>query len=246
VSVQPVTLTRAAIGVAVADQPEDLAAFLKPGCAAAIWRRRPLPDFQAWIDGLSADLLPRGRAILPADAVAETAGAFCDMAGTPPGPQRNRLVEDVSALAWIFASVMQSSHVRLHMKTETDDAHRSFHIDAVAARLVCTYRGHGTQYGISADGREPRRVFIVPTGAPILLRGTLWPDSLWPDSLGPGSLGPGSLGPGSLGPGSPGPASLSSGQPPSGLLHRAPSARDPGDTRLVLTLDPVFDPEDEK
>jgi len=226
VSVQPVTLTRAAIGVAVADQPEDLAAFLKPGCAAAIWRRRPLPDFQTWIDGLSADLLPRGRAILPSDAVAETAGAFCDMAGTPPGPQRDRLVEDISALAWIFASVMQSSYVRLNITAEIDEAHRSFHIDAVTARLVCTYRGHGTQYGISTDGREPRRVFTVPTGAPILLRGTLWPEALGPESLGSNSPGP--------------------GQPPAGLLHRAPPAGDPGETRLVLILDPVFDPEDEK
>lgn len=220
-SVQPVTLTRAAIGVAVADQPEDLAAFLKPGCAAAIWRRWPLPDFQAWIDGLPADLLPRGRAILPCDAVAETVRAFCDMAGTPRGPQRDRLVDDVAALAWIFASVMQSPHVRLHLTSATSEACRSFHIDAVTARLVCTYRGTGTQYGISTDGRDPRRVFTVPTGAPVLLRGTLWPDTLWPDTRG-------------------------SGQPPAGLLHRAPPIRDPGETRLVLTLDPVFDPEDEK
>ncbi|MEM7671620.1 MAG: DUF1826 domain-containing protein, partial [Pseudomonadota bacterium] len=46
----------------------------------------------------------------------------------------------------------------------------------VTARLVCTYRGTGTQYGISPDGRDPQRVFTVPTGAPICLRGTEWPD----------------------------------------------------------------------
>ena len=32
------------------------------------------------------------------------------------------------------------------------------------------------QYGISTDGREPKRIFTVPTGAPILLRGTKWPE----------------------------------------------------------------------
>ncbi|MEL7183288.1 MAG: DUF1826 domain-containing protein, partial [Pseudomonadota bacterium] len=52
---------------------------------------------------------------------------------------------------------------------------RKFHIDALTSRLVCTYRGTGTQYGTSLDGDDPRRVFTVQTGAPILLRGTLWP-----------------------------------------------------------------------
>ncbi|MEM8851819.1 MAG: DUF1826 domain-containing protein, partial [Pseudomonadota bacterium] len=50
-----------------------------------------------------------------------------------------------------------------------------FHVDAIHARLVCTYRGPGTQYGLSTDGAPPTRVFTVPTGAPILLRGSLWP-----------------------------------------------------------------------
>lgn len=33
----------AAIGVGVADTPEGLSALHRPGCAAAIWRRQPLP-----------------------------------------------------------------------------------------------------------------------------------------------------------------------------------------------------------
>lgn len=210
-SVQRATLTKAAIGVAVADQPEDLAAFVKPGCAAAIWRRRPLPDFQSWIDGLSPDELPSCRVILRSDSVADTVRLYCDMADTPKGPHRDRLVEDMSALAWIFSTVTQSRYLRLRLNPVTTDACRNFHIDAVKARLVCTYRGPGTQYGISTDGHDPRRVFTVPTGAPILLRGTLWPD-----------------------------------RTPAGLLHRSPPIQDPGETRLVLTLDPVFDPEDEE
>lgn len=37
----------AAIGVGVADTPERLSALHRPGCAAAIWRRQPLPKFQS-------------------------------------------------------------------------------------------------------------------------------------------------------------------------------------------------------
>ena len=71
---------------------------------------------------------------------------------------------------------MECQFVRIRLDVVHDDACRKFHIDSLTARLVCTYRGPGTQYGISTDGNQPSRVFSVPTGAPFLLRGTQWPD----------------------------------------------------------------------
>ena len=200
----------AAIGVGVADMPEGLSAIYHPGCAGAIWRRQPLPDFQSWIDGIDADVLPRARVILRPEALREAASEICDASGTPAGPERDRLVEDIAALADIFGGLMRARWLRLRLDVVTTNACRKFHIDAVTARLVCTYRGTGTQYGISTDGAEPRRIFTVPTGAPILLRGTLWPE-----------------------------------RPRSGLLHRSPPIEGTGETRLVLVLDPVDDPEEE-
>ena len=47
----------------------------------------------------------------------------------------------------------------------------------MAARLICTYRGTGTQYGQSRNGDDPKRVFTVPTGSAVLLRGSLWPQN---------------------------------------------------------------------
>jgi len=166
----------AAIGVGVVDTPQGLSALHRPGCAAAIWRRQPLPGFQSWIDGLDADVLPRARVILRPDAVRNAASEVCEACGTPAGPARDRLVDDIAALADIFAGLMQARWLRLRLDVVTTNACRRFHIDAVTARLVCTYRGTGTQYGISTDGAEPRRIFTVPTGAPVLLRGTLWPE----------------------------------------------------------------------
>ncbi|WP_147114240.1 DUF1826 domain-containing protein [Tateyamaria sp. syn59] len=170
------TLVRnAAIGVAVADQPEDLKTFLQAGCAAAIWRRQPAPRLQEWIDALDAWLLPQGRITLRPDAVGAAVHALCDRAGTPACPERDQLVGDISALADMFADLLHPAYVRLRLQAVTTNACRKFHIDALTARLVCTYRGQGTQYGISTDGNDPTRVFSVATGAPILLRGTLWP-----------------------------------------------------------------------
>jgi len=166
----------AAIGVAVADAPEQLKSFLMPGCAAAIWKRQPVPDFQKWVNELDPSLLPHGRVILKPQATRAVVTELCDLAKTPLGVQRNRLIDDIAALADIFSNLMQTPYLRLRLAAVTTNACRKFHIDAITGRLVCTYRGIGTQYGISTNGKDPARVFTVPTGAPILLRGTLWPE----------------------------------------------------------------------
>lgn len=166
----------AAIGVGMADTPEGLSAIHRPGCAAAIWRRDPLPGFQSWIDALEPKWLPKARVILRPETVRDAVFQICEASGMPDGRERERLVDDTAALADIFAGLMRAPHLRLRFDVITTNACRKFHIDAITARLICTYRGTGTQYGFSTDGAEPRRVFTVPTGAPILLRGTLWPE----------------------------------------------------------------------
>ena len=79
-------LEDAAVGVGVADRPEDLDVIHKPGVAAALWRRQPLPGFQDWIDTLSPVVLPQVRVILRPEAVHTTVTEVCDAAGTPAGP----------------------------------------------------------------------------------------------------------------------------------------------------------------
>ena len=204
------TVQRASVEVGVAETPEGLSAFHHPSCAAVIWRRDPLPSFQSWIDGLEPEQLPTVRSILRAENVCQAVFQICEATGTPACTERDRLIGDTAALADIFAGLMGVPYLRLRFDVVTDNACRKFHIDAVTARLVCTYRGPGTQYGISTERADPQRVFTVPTGAPILLRGTLWP-----------------------------------ARPPSGLRHRSPPIEGTGETRLVLVLDPVADPDKE-
>ncbi len=197
-------------GVSMADTPQGLSAIKGPGCAAAIWRRALDPDLQSWIDGLEPARLPKARVILPVDEVRSTVLEICELCETPDGPDREALVDDVTALADVFARLTSARHVRLRFDVVTTNACRRFHIDAVSLRLLCTYRGTGTQYGVAADGADPERILTVPTGAPILLRGTLWPE-----------------------------------QPSASLRHRSPPIEGTGETRLVLVLDPVNEPEDD-
>ena len=80
-------------------------------------------------------------------------------------------------MAGMFAGIVDAPYLRMRMDVVTTNACRKFHVDAITARLVLTYRGTGTQYGVSQGGHDPQRVFTVPTGAPILLRGSLWPET---------------------------------------------------------------------
>lgn len=157
--------------------PEGLSVIRRADCAGAIWERQPLPRFRGWIDNLAPDQLPRGRVVLPADRVCDALVDITSACGTPKGPERDLLIDDVSALAAIFANVMRVSYLRLRLDVVRSNACRKFHIDAVTARLVCTYRGTGTQYGFADIGRDPDQIFTVPTGSPIVLRGTRWPET---------------------------------------------------------------------
>ncbi len=199
----------AATGVGVAHSPEDLHSIHRPECAAAIWWRYTSPGFQSWIDALAPDQLPRARVVLRPRDVRDVATQICESSGTPEGAERAHLISDVTALASVFAELMDARYLRMRFDVVTTNACRKFHIDRVTARLICTYRGTGTQYGISTDEAEPQIILTVPTGAPIILRGTLWPK-----------------------------------HPKSGLLHRSPPIDGTGETRLVLVLDPVADPDE--
>lgn len=166
----------AAVGVGVAATPKGLRSIHQAGCAAAIWQRKPLDRFQRWIDCLGAEALPRARLLLRPGQVRDALNKIADGAGLTAREERTMLIDDAAALATMFCAVMRVSYVRLRLDVVETAAREPFHIDPVVARLVCTYRGAGTQYGISTDGAEPRQVFTVPTGSPILLRGTAWPE----------------------------------------------------------------------
>lgn len=195
-------------GLEIVQRPEDLEVIRRDGVAAALWHRTPLPTFQQWLDGLHPDHLPSARVILRPAQVRAAVASLCDGAGTPPGLERELLVDDIAALADIFATLAEAPYLRLRIDRVSGNACGRFHVDAVTVRLICTYRGTGTEYGEGQGGDVPREVFNAPTGAPLLLRGKLWP------SGGGGNV-----------------------------LHRSPPIEGTGETRLVLVLDPVTDPE---
>ena len=161
--------------VLINDSIEGLNAVKQPLVPAAIWRRTPLSKFQTWIDSLPDKELPSARIVLPIDAIQRALTEVMQISGTPACVQREMLIDDIAALANVFAEINQTMFLRLRLEAITGNACSKFHIDAVTTRLVCTYRGPGTQYCFSADGTNSSNIFDVPTSSPIVMRGTLWP-----------------------------------------------------------------------
>lgn len=158
----PVSIPDIPSGVRVASSPEELSLIQQPDCAAAIWQRHPLPTFQRWIDELDPDLLPCARLITRPDRIPNAVREVCDSTGTPDCAERNRLIDDVGALASIFACLMRPPWLRLRFDVVNTNACRKFHVDAVTARLICTYRGTGTEYGTGQNQNDPKRTPCPP------------------------------------------------------------------------------------
>lgn len=159
----------------VYDQP-SLGMFLETECPGLIWKRAVPQDVQSWFDALSPDLLPTGRVVLPTASVAQTVTHLCDMAAMPQCDERSWFEQDINDLALAFADLTESKFLRLRLAAVANNACRKFHVDAIKTRLVCTYRGAGTQYGYAQGDHDPDPIYEVPTGSPILLRGTLMPE----------------------------------------------------------------------
>ena len=161
--------------VRVSASQDVLCQIAEPDCAAAIWQRSLSPAFQAWINELEENQLPKARLILRPDSVASAVEQICEIYGTPACDERAQLINDATHLAEGFAELMDTEWLRLRLDVVTTNACRKFHVDAIKARLVCTYRGTGTQYGVVEGEGDPARISTVGAGSPLVMRGSLWP-----------------------------------------------------------------------
>ncbi|GAA0773881.1 DUF1826 domain-containing protein [Roseibium denhamense] len=167
---------RLARDVLIGRDPDILSDIASPGVAAAIWSRNCDPGFQAWIDGLPEEQLPDLRTVIPFHLASSAVLSACQQAGTPHGPELDMLSDDVGALALMLAKTLDIRQVRVRLDVATGVMCPKFHIDNVPARLLCTYRGAGTEYVPAGFEMEPSRIRQVNTGHVALFRGQTWLD----------------------------------------------------------------------
>lgn len=173
---QPALKPRAsARDVLVARDPDILKDIALPGVAATIWRREMTPAFRRWIGGLAFEDLPSARTVVPFHLAEAAVLSACEIAGLASSPERDVLASDIGALAIMAGRVLGARYVRLRLEASMSVTCPKFHLDNVPARLLCTYRGSGTEYVTESGLEDPGRYRRVPTGAVGLFRGGQWP-----------------------------------------------------------------------
>jgi len=145
---------------------------------AVIWTRTVPKKVQRWLDKLPARQIPDARFVLNPETVFDCVCALFKPARmTDPDPAL-WLAQDAARMVQFISEQFDTDWVRLRLDRVQDNACSKFHIDNVTARLICTYRGPGTQ--LSLDDPSQERIEEVPTGMPILLKGRRWPGSTQP------------------------------------------------------------------
>ena len=163
------------VQMALVDEKEGLARLFDVNTAGVIWRRPLQEGMQSWLNTLPVDQLPKGRIILPVSKVRSAVTELMNISEMPDSSQRRLLLDDICLLAREFNELCGSPYLRLRFDVITTNKCPKFHIDHVAARLLCTYRGVGTEYSFLDDKKRPAEILSTPNCAAIVLRGTKWP-----------------------------------------------------------------------
>ena len=163
------------VQMALVDEKEGLARLFDVNTAGIIWRRPLQEGMQSWLNTLPVDQLPTGRIVLPISKIRSALTELMNISEMPNSAERQLLLDDICMLAHEFNDLCKSHYLRLRFDVITTNKCPKFHNDHVAARLLCTYRGVGTEYSFLDDQKKPTDIFPTPKYAAIVLRGTKWP-----------------------------------------------------------------------
>ncbi len=187
--------------------PSILGAFGQGAANLVLWDR----EMPLHLAEQARRLATRDLRIHERIAVAGAAAIFTSLRSVAPA-----LVEDVAALIQEFGAATGARDVDVELEAHGGDACRLFHVDFVAARLITTYVGPGTQW--LPDRAVNRGALGHVVNADIKARGTR-PRALMAGHVG---LFRGDGGAGWTG---------------RGVVHRSPPVSGRGMRRLVLKID---------
>jgi hypothetical protein len=149
---------------AVSADDAVLLEILRREVALALWLRPEPPGWRRLTNPLLA--------AAPFHAACEdTPDAAVDgLLATLAHPLPLELAADIAQLARVFATISGKPSLRIRLDGVTHDSCRRFHRDATGLRLLCTYRGAGTQWTMC--GPECRAPHEAPACSVALLKGS--------------------------------------------------------------------------
>lgn len=134
-------------GILTAASPDGLSRIHRDGVNLVRWARTMPETLPVWLDGLADGVLPHVRFSAPLGAVERAAIAAFESADLGPCVARHLLIADIVLLAMLYSHVEKTEWLSVRLDRIDHDACRKPHIDRVSSRLLCTYRGEGTEFG---------------------------------------------------------------------------------------------------
>ncbi|MEZ5757660.1 MAG: DUF1826 domain-containing protein [Emcibacteraceae bacterium] len=156
------------------EEADVLNNITSPDCSIAIYLRQPEATLQEWLDTIPPEKLPKARLTLQKDKVKDAMVTVFSECSIADNPNSQILAEDINSLAQLFAKIMKTNSINLRLDVVNDNACRKFHQDNVAARLLCSYRGRGTEYGIYSATPMPDVIYELPKQAVGIFKGRRW------------------------------------------------------------------------
>jgi hypothetical protein len=167
----------------------DLVDIFDPAAQLAVHPRDPDPAIETWLQAATeSGVLGSGFRTRLSNAEFVVDSQFADLSG------RKQLVADINALVDVYRDLLGCPHVGVRLEVIAQAMCPRFHVDRVGIRLLCTYRGPGTEWLDDSHADRSRLAGRVNRGtdeesglilhasavqrvapfAVVLLKGSLW------------------------------------------------------------------------
>ncbi len=196
-------------------EPSELKRILEPEVNLCVWQRSPMQELSRELSLLHARHLPDVRCVTSLETFAEDLAGLLGGCGLP-AEEFAAWRADLQRLARLYFPLARGRKVTLRLETTDQDGCRRFHADRTHLRLLCTYRGPGTEWLTNTQVDRDAQYAGAPNeeilrfGAPSQLQ-TFWVGIL------KGSAYPGNT--------------------DHGLVHRSPPVANSGQVRVLVCLD---------
>lgn len=202
----------------ISQTPAELIDIFAADTQLAVWERPIDPAIATYLDA-SRQRLGSGLRI------SLSPGALPDLSGLPDGPGRSALADDIRQLTELLGELLDCPRIGMRLEVIGKAMCPRLHVDRVGIRLLCTYRGPGTEW-ISDSGADQRKLGAGAGGQPDEVSGLFGPETRI-ESVAPFAV---SLLKGSLWQGNTG----------RGIIHRSPDVPTKQLPRVVLALDGMW------
>jgi hypothetical protein len=122
-------------------EPVELIRIFHPLIQVVRWRRQVDPGIEAYLQQrpVNSHLRNGFRIVIPA-------GEGLELDFLPDLSGRRAMAQDISLIADIYSELLGCDEIAIRLEVSSKAMCPRFHVDRTGIRLICTYRGQGTEW----------------------------------------------------------------------------------------------------